>query len=184
MQKHRNAPADAFGGVRDMALLHTTSSVACYVMFCPARDYILVSVDAEGARSGTPIPSRHGVRVPSLIRSTACTAEKDDVLDNATFFWLTNTTISAARLYWEAATDKKTEFCGPKNVSIPLAASVFPDEVIPAPRSWTEWAYPNLIDYNQLDKGGHFAAWEQPKLLVEEMRGGSSHCANSRVGSF
>ena len=96
---------------------------------------------------------------------------RDDVLDNATLFWLTNTTISAARLYWEGF-DKKTNFFGPKNVSIPVAVSVFPDDVIPAPRSWAERAYPRLIHYNQVDKGGHFAAWEQPTLLVDEMRVG------------
>jgi pimeloyl-ACP methyl ester carboxylesterase len=95
---------------------------------------------------------------------------RDDVLDNATLFWLTNTTISAARLYWEGF--KKTNLVGPKNVSIPVAVSVFPDDVIPAPRSWAERAYPRLIHYNQLDKGGHFAAWEQPQLLVDEMRVG------------
>ncbi len=94
---------------------------------------------------------------------------RDDVLDNATLFWLTNTTISAARLYWEGFA--KTDL-GPKNVSIPVAVSVFPDEVYHTPRTWAEQAYPNLIHYNQLDKGGHFAAWEQPKLLVDEMRVG------------
>ncbi len=94
---------------------------------------------------------------------------RDDVLDNATLFWLTNTTISAARLYWEGFA--KTDL-GPKNVTIPVAVSLFPDEVVPAPRSWAERAYPKLIHYNQLDKGGHFAAWEQPKLLVDEMRAG------------
>ena len=94
---------------------------------------------------------------------------RDDVLDNATLFWLTNTTISAARLYWEGFA--KTDL-GPKNVTIPVAVSLFPDEVIAAPRSWTERAYPRLIHYNQLDKGGHFAAWEQPQLLVDEMRVG------------
>jgi pimeloyl-ACP methyl ester carboxylesterase len=94
---------------------------------------------------------------------------RDDVLDNATLFWLTNTTISAARLYWEGFA--KTDL-GPKNVTIPVAVSLFPDEVVPAPRSWAERAYPRLIHYNQLDKGGHFAAWEQPKLLVDEMRAG------------
>src|SRR6266849_6134667 len=77
---------------------------------------------------------------------------RDDVLDNATLFWLTNTTISAARLYWEGFA--KTDL-GPKNVTIPVAVSLFPDEVIAAPRSWTERAYPKLIHYNQLDKGGH-----------------------------
>jgi pimeloyl-ACP methyl ester carboxylesterase len=94
---------------------------------------------------------------------------RDDVLDNATLFWLTNTSISAARLYWEGFA--KFDL-GPKNITIPVAVSVFPDEVIRAPRSWTERAYPNLVHYNQLDKGGHFAAWEQPKLLVDEMRAG------------
>jgi pimeloyl-ACP methyl ester carboxylesterase len=94
---------------------------------------------------------------------------RDDVLDNVTLFWLTNTTISAARLYWEGFA--KTDL-GPKNVTIPVALSVFPDEVYHTPRTWAERAYPNLIHYNQLDKGGHFAAWEQPKLLVEEMRAG------------
>ena len=94
---------------------------------------------------------------------------RDDVLDNATLFWLTNTTISAARLYWEGF--PKADF-GPKNISIPVAVSVFPDEQIQAPRSWAEQAYPNLIHYNKLDKGGHFAAWEQPQLFSEEVRAG------------
>jgi pimeloyl-ACP methyl ester carboxylesterase len=94
---------------------------------------------------------------------------RDDVLDNATLFWLTNTTISASRLYWEGFA--KTDL-GPKNVSVPVAVSVFPDEVYYTPRSWAERAYPKLVHYNQLDKGGHFAAWEQPKLLVDEMRVG------------
>ena len=94
---------------------------------------------------------------------------RDDVLDNATLFWLTNTSVSAARLYWEGFTKSNL---GPKNVPIPVAVSVFPDDVIPAPRSWAEKAFPKLIHYNQLPRGGHFAAWEQPKLLVEEMRVG------------
>src|SRR5215207_9562862 len=92
---------------------------------------------------------------------------RDDVLDNATLFWLTNTTISASRLYWEGFA--KTDL-GPKNVSIPVAVSVFPDEVYHTPRSWAERAYPNLIHYNKLDKGGHFAAWEQPEVLTQELR--------------
>jgi pimeloyl-ACP methyl ester carboxylesterase len=94
---------------------------------------------------------------------------RDDVLDNATLFWLTNTTVSASRLYWEGFA--KTDL-GPKNITIPVALSVFPDEVYHTPRTWAEKAYPNLVHYNQLDKGGHFAAWEQPKLLVDEMRAG------------
>jgi len=92
---------------------------------------------------------------------------RDDVLDNATLFWLTNTTISAARLYWEGF--PKTDL-GPKNISIPAAVSAFPDEIIPAPRGWAERAYPKLIHYNRLEKGGHFAAWEQPELFTAELR--------------
>jgi hypothetical protein len=93
---------------------------------------------------------------------------RDDVLDNITLFWLTKTAISAARLYWE----NKLDFLDVKGVSIPAAVSVFPDELYQAPRSWTERAYPKLIHYNQLDKGGHFAAWEQPQLFSEELRTG------------
>ncbi len=93
---------------------------------------------------------------------------RDDVLDNITLFWLTNTGVSAARLYWE----RKLGFFTPKGVKIPVAASAFPDELYQAPRSWVEQAYPNLIHYNKLPKGGHFAAWEQPKFLSEELRAG------------
>jgi pimeloyl-ACP methyl ester carboxylesterase len=93
---------------------------------------------------------------------------RDDILDNITLFWLTNTAISAARLYAE----NKFAFFAPKGVSVPVAVSVFPDELYPAPRNWVERAYPKLIHYNKLDKGGHFAAWEQPQLLSEEVRAG------------
>jgi pimeloyl-ACP methyl ester carboxylesterase len=93
---------------------------------------------------------------------------RDDVLDNITLFWLTNTAISAARLYWE----NKTAPFAAKGVKLPVAVSVFPDEHYQAPRSWAHQAYPNLIHYNKLDKGGHFAAWEQPQLLVQEVRAG------------
>src|SRR5262245_15696839 len=93
---------------------------------------------------------------------------RDDVLDNVTLFWLTNTAVSAARLYWE----NKSGFFTPKGVKIPAAVSAFPDELYDAPRSWAERAYPKLIHYNRLPKGGHFAAWEQPKFLSEEIRAG------------
>jgi pimeloyl-ACP methyl ester carboxylesterase len=93
---------------------------------------------------------------------------RDDVLDNITLFWVTNTAISAARLYAE----NKLSFFGVKGVKIPVAVSVFPDELYQAPRSWTEKAYPKLIHYNRVTKGGHFAAWEQPQLLSEELRAG------------
>jgi len=91
---------------------------------------------------------------------------RDDVLDNITLFWLTNTAISAARLYWE----NKLAFFAPMGVSIPVAVSAFPDELYQCPQSWAEKAFPKLIHYNRLDKGGHFAAWEQPKFLVQELR--------------
>jgi pimeloyl-ACP methyl ester carboxylesterase len=91
---------------------------------------------------------------------------RDDVLDNVSLYWFTNTAVSSARLYWES----KLAFFAPKNVTIPTAISVFPDEIYAAPRSWAEKAYPNLIHYNKLDRGGHFAAWEQPQLFSEELR--------------
>lgn len=91
---------------------------------------------------------------------------RDDVLDNITLYWLTNTPISSARLYWE----NKYPFFGIKGVKLPVAVSAFPDELYQAPKSWAQEAYPNLIYYNKLDKGGHFAAWEQPKLFVNELR--------------
>jgi pimeloyl-ACP methyl ester carboxylesterase len=94
---------------------------------------------------------------------------RDDVLDNITITWLTNTAISGGRLYWEYW---GKSFFGVKGVSIPVAVSVFPDELYPAPRSWAEQAYPKLIYYNKLGKGGHFAAWEQPQLFCEEVRAG------------
>ncbi|WP_423604068.1 epoxide hydrolase family protein [Sphingomonas sp. MS122] len=93
----------------------------------------------------------------------------DDVLDNITLFWLTNTAISAARLYWENAI-AGTSFFAVKGVKLPTACSVFPDEMYQAPRSWTEKAYPNLIHFNTLPKGGHFAAWEQPAYMTDEIR--------------
>jgi pimeloyl-ACP methyl ester carboxylesterase len=91
---------------------------------------------------------------------------RDDVLDNITLYWLTNTAVSSARLYWES----KLAFFAPKGVAIPTAVGAFPDELYQAPRSWTEKAYPKLIHYNRLPKGGHFAAWEQPESFVQEMR--------------
>jgi pimeloyl-ACP methyl ester carboxylesterase len=91
---------------------------------------------------------------------------RDDVIENVTLYWLTNTAVSSARLYWES----KLAFFAPKHVTIPVAVSVFPDEIYAAPRSWAERAYPNLIHYNKLDKGTHFAAWEQPQLFAAEVR--------------
>jgi len=91
---------------------------------------------------------------------------RDDIVDNVTLYWLTNTAVSSARLYWES----KLAFFAPKGVPLPTGVSAFPDEIYTAPQSWTEAAYPKLIHYNRLDKGGHFAAWEQPQLFSDEMR--------------
>jgi len=108
--------------------------------------------------------------VAALKRTTSDAGEltREEILDNITLYWLTNTGVSASRLYWEY----KGGFWDAKGVSIPVAASVFPGEAYQAPRSWTERAYPNLVYFNEVDKGGHFAAWEQPQLFSEELRAG------------
>jgi hypothetical protein len=93
---------------------------------------------------------------------------RDDVLDDITLYWLTNTGISAARFYWES----HFNFFLAADVSVPAAVSAFPGENYQAPRSWTKRAYHNLIYYNRPEKGGHFAAWEQPMVFVEEVRAG------------
>jgi pimeloyl-ACP methyl ester carboxylesterase len=97
---------------------------------------------------------------------------RDDVLDNVTLYWLTNTAISSARLYWDTAQVSSGGFFDVRGVKIPVAVSAFADEIYAAPRSWAERAYPKLIHYNKLDKGTHFAAWEQPQLFSEEVRAG------------
>jgi pimeloyl-ACP methyl ester carboxylesterase len=104
----------------------------------------------------------------ALDRTASATGEltRDEILDNITLYWLTNTAVSASRLYWEY----KGGFFNAKGVAIPVATTVFPGEQYQAPRSWAEQAYSNLIYYNQVDKGGHFAAWEQPQLFTEELR--------------
>jgi pimeloyl-ACP methyl ester carboxylesterase len=104
----------------------------------------------------------------ALNRTTSNTGEltREEILDNITLYWLTNTGVSASRLYWEY----RGGFFNTKGVSIPVAVSVFPGEQYEAPRSWTEKAYPNLIYFNEVDRGGHFAAWEQPQLFSEEVR--------------
>jgi pimeloyl-ACP methyl ester carboxylesterase len=108
--------------------------------------------------------------VSALDRSSSASGEltRDEILDNITLYWLTNTGVSASRLYWEY----RGGFFNAKGVAIPVAVSVFPAEQYQAPRSWTERAYPNLIHYNRVDRGGHFAAWEQPQLFSEEVRAG------------
>ncbi len=108
--------------------------------------------------------------VEGLKRTKSSTGEltRDEILDNITLYWLTNTGVSSSRLYWEY----KGGFFNAKGVTIPVAVSVFPGEQYEAPRSWTQRAYPRLIHYNKLEKGGHFAAWEQPGLFVSELRAG------------
>src|SRR4051812_20286923 len=104
----------------------------------------------------------------ALNRTSSASGEltRDEILDNITLYWLTNTGVSTSRLYWEY----KGGFFNAKGVSIPVAVSVFPGEQYHAPRSWTERAYPKLIHYNKLDRGGHFAAWEEPQLFSTELR--------------
>jgi pimeloyl-ACP methyl ester carboxylesterase len=106
--------------------------------------------------------------VAALDRTTSATGEltRNEVLDNITLYWLTNTGVSASRLYWEY----KGGFFNAKGVSIPVATTVFPGEQYQAPRSWAEQAYPHLIYFHEVDRGGHFAAWEQPQLFAEEIR--------------
>jgi pimeloyl-ACP methyl ester carboxylesterase len=122
--------------------------------------WLLDHNDADGQ------PAAAVVEAVNRTASTSGELTRDEVLDNVTLYWLTNTGVSASRLYWEY----KGGFFNAKGVTIPVAVSVFPGEQYQAPRSWTERAYPNLIYYNQVDKGGHFAAWEQPQLFTEELR--------------
>jgi pimeloyl-ACP methyl ester carboxylesterase len=121
--------------------------LAAWILDHDARSYALMSRVIEGQPAGLT---------------------RDDILDNITLYWLTNTGMSSARLYWE----NKLAFFDAQGISIPVAVSVFPDDLYPAPRSWAEKAFPKLLHYNKLDKGGHFAAWEQPELLTGELRAG------------
>src|ERR1700719_1519707 len=139
-------------GLRPQTLYGIADSpvgLAAYFLDHDAWSYALISRAFEGESEGLT---------------------RDDILDNITITWLTNTAISGARLYWENF--GKLGYFNVKGVSIPVAVSAFPDEIDLCPRSWAERAYPKLIHYNKLDKGGHFAAWEQPQLLSEEVRAG------------
>ena len=116
----------------------------------------------------------HDIRSYELIArifdGTAEGLTKDDILDNITLYWLTNTAISSARLYWDNAHFPSGGFFDPRGIKIPVAVSAFPDEIYQAPQSWAEKAYPQLLHYNRLPKGGHFAAWEQPMTMTTELR--------------
>src|SRR5260370_14373194 len=107
--------------------------------------------------------------IPRVVQGQGEGLPRGDMLDHITITWLANTALSGARLYWEYW---GKGYFNAKGVTIPVAVSVFPDELYPAPRSWTEKAYPKLIHYNKLPKGGHFAAWEQPQLFSQEVRAG------------
>jgi pimeloyl-ACP methyl ester carboxylesterase len=138
-------------GLRPQTLYGIADSpvgLAAYFLDHDARSYELIARAFQGQAEGLT---------------------RDDILDNITITWLTNTAISGARLYWEYF---GKGYFNAKGVSIPVAVSSFPDELYPVPRSWAEQAYPKLIHYNKLDQGGHFAAWEQPKLFSEEVRAG------------
>jgi pimeloyl-ACP methyl ester carboxylesterase len=113
-------------------------------------------------------PSSYAKMAGAFSGQQAGDLSRDDVLDDVTLYWLTNTGVSSGRLYWE----NKLGFFDASDVAIPAALSVFPDELYQAPRSWAEQSYQNLIYYNQLDRGGHFAAWEQPRLFAQEIRAG------------
>jgi hypothetical protein len=106
---------------------------------------------------------------------------KEDVVENVTLYWLTNTGVSSGRLYWDTAQLGGGGFFDVRGVKIPVAVSAFPDEIYTAPRSWAEAAYPNLIHYNRPNKGGHFAAWEQPQLFTEEVRTGFKALHSRRI---
>jgi pimeloyl-ACP methyl ester carboxylesterase len=107
--------------------------------------------------------------IARVFAGQAAALTRDDILDNVTLTWLTNTAISGARLYWEK---KELSYFSVKGVSIPVAVSAFPDEIEFCPRSWVERAFPKLIYFNTVEKGGHFAAWEQPLLFSREVRAG------------
>ncbi len=138
-QEMGNRPQTLYG------IADSPVGLAAWILDHDARSYALIARVFDGQAEGLT---------------------RDDVLDNITLYWLTNTGVSSARLYWE----NKLPFFVPLGIATPVAVSAFPDELYQAPRSWAERAYPNLIYYNQLDQGGHFAAWEQPELFTSEVR--------------
>lgn len=138
-QEMTNRPQTLYG------IADSPIGLAAWILDHDARSYALIARVFDGQSEGLT---------------------RDDILDNITLYWLTNTAVSSARLYWE----NKFAFFEPKHVAIPVAVSVFPDEIYAAPQSWTEQAYSKLIHYNRVEKGGHFAAWEQPTIFTQELR--------------
>ncbi|ACI58392.1 Epoxide hydrolase domain protein (plasmid) [Rhizobium leguminosarum bv. trifolii WSM2304] len=155
-------------------LLFTYKHVAIYKMMAERPQTLYGLADSPVALAAYMLDHGDGGGQPAaavlegLDRHESATGEltRDEILDNISLYWLTNTGVSASRLYWEY----KGGFFNAKGVSIPVAVTVFPGEQYQAPRSWTEQAYPNLIYYNTVDKGGHFAAWEQPRIFTRELR--------------
>jgi len=138
-----NRPQTLYG------IVDSPVGLAAWMLDHDIRSYQMIARSFDGAKEGlTP----------------------DDVLDNVTLYWLTNTAISSARLYWDNAHCPSGGFFDPRGIKIPVAVSAFPDEIYQAPQSWAEKAYPKLIHYNRPPKGGHFAAWEQPELMTTELR--------------
>ena len=131
------------------AIADSPVGLAAWILDHDARSYSLIARVFDGQQEGL---------------------SRDDILDNITMYWLTNTAVSSARLYWDTTQTATSGFFDPRNVRIPVAVTVFPDEIYAAPKTWAERAYPKLIHFNKLPKGGHFAAWEQPELFVREMR--------------
>ncbi|HWF02073.1 MAG TPA: epoxide hydrolase [Candidatus Angelobacter sp.] len=140
------------------AIADSPVGLAAWILDHDARSYELIARVFEGQHEGLT---------------------RDDILDNITLYWVTNTAVSSARLYWDNLITAKAGFFDVKNVTIPVAVSVFPDEIYAAPQSWAKRAYPKLIHYNKLEKGGHFAAWEQPQLFVSELRTGFRSLRNA-----
>jgi hypothetical protein len=152
-------------GLRPQTLYGIADSpvgLAAYLLDHDARSYELIARAFDGQPGGLT---------------------RDDVLDNITLTWVTGTAISSARLYWERVRELSGAFgfFNVKGVSIPVAVSAFPDDLYQAPRSWAERAYPKLIYYNKHDKGGHFAGWEQPELLSEDVRAGFRPLRNAKA---
>jgi len=131
------------------ALEDSPVGLAAWMLDHDARSYELIARVFDGQKEGLT---------------------RDDILDNVSLYWFTKTAISSARLYWETAQVSTSGFFDPRNVQLPVAVTVFPDEIYAAPKSWAERAYPKMIYFSKLGKGGHFAAWEQPEVFVTEQR--------------
>jgi pimeloyl-ACP methyl ester carboxylesterase len=169
-----NLPADER---RAAEMLQSTFQNVFYALYMASRPQTLTSLTDSPVGLATfmaDFDPRGRELIARAFDGEPTSPTRDDILDNATLYWLTNTAVSAARLYRE----NKFDYFAPKKVTIPVAVSVFPDEMYLTPRSWAERAYPKLVHYNRLPVGGHFPAWEQPKLFVDELRAGFASLRN------